>query len=244
VAGAVHLYTLDFYRLCRARLRPGGVVAQWLPLHGQSLGSARVAARTFLAAFPHAQLWLPSVRDAVLLGSDRPLVLPLERLQRLYAVPSAMDSLRAAYLETPQALLATYLLDREGIAAWSEGADLVTDERPRLEFFRRFGPNMGDRDIAGLLARAPGDLAWVAGLPADPGLAARVATERRAMRLYLRSEIEEDVSAAAEAARISRGTGFFLYRFGCDAWQLEALRAQPGGAFAAQAARCARVGGG
>src|SRR6185369_11518196 len=56
VAGSVHLYALEFYRLCRGHLLPGGVVAQWLPLHGQSLGSARAVARTFLQAFPHAQL--------------------------------------------------------------------------------------------------------------------------------------------------------------------------------------------
>jgi hypothetical protein len=244
VAGAVHLYTRDFYRLCRAHLRPGGVVAQWLPLHGQSLGSARVVARTFLEAFPHVQLWLPSVRDAVLLGSDRPLVLPLERLRRVYAAPSSAASLAAAYLETPEALLATFLLDRTGIAAWSAGADLATDERPRLEFFRRYGPNMEDGDIATLLVPAPGDFAWVQGLPGDPALASQVAEERQAMRLYLRSEIEEDGPAAVEAARMSRGTRFFLYRFGCDTWQLAALRAQPGAAYQAQVARCAGLGGG
>ena len=71
VAGSVHLYSSDFYRLCLQRLSPGGVVAQWLPLHAQSLASARMSARTFLAAFPHVQLWLPSIRDAVLAVSGK-----------------------------------------------------------------------------------------------------------------------------------------------------------------------------
>jgi len=62
VAGSVHLYSLDFYRLCSSRLNEGGAVAQWLPLHAQSLASARMSARTFLEAFPHVTLWLPSGR--------------------------------------------------------------------------------------------------------------------------------------------------------------------------------------
>src|SRR4029078_3421871 len=79
VAGSVHLYSLDFYEICKRHLAPGGVVAQWLPLHAQSLASARMTARTFLEAFPHAQLWLPSIRDAVLVGSMEPLRLDAPR---------------------------------------------------------------------------------------------------------------------------------------------------------------------
>jgi spermidine synthase len=237
VAGSVHLYSLDFYRLCRRHLLPGGVVAQWLPLHGQSLGSARATAQTFLAAFPHAQLWLPSIRDAVLLGSDRPLTLSPARLQQAYASPAGRESLEAAALETPEALLATYLLDREGIARWCAGADLVTDDRPRLEFFRPYGPNMEDRDIATLLAVPPADP-----LPV-PGLAEPVARERAAMRLYLRSEVEDDLGTARAAARMSRGTRFFLYRFGCDPTQLATLQRESAGglAFQVQARRCAEL---
>ncbi|HEX5041688.1 MAG TPA: hypothetical protein VFV75_02220 [Candidatus Polarisedimenticolaceae bacterium] len=237
VAGSVHLYSLDFYRLCRRHLLPGGVVAQWLPLHGQSLGSARATARTFLEAFPHAQLWLPSIRDAVLLGSDRSLTLSPDRLAQAYATATGRASLEAATLETPEALLATYLLDRGGIARWCAGADLVTDDRPRLEFFRPYGPNMEDRDIATLLAVPAADP-----IPL-PGFEHRVARETAAMRLYLRSEVEDDLGAAREAARISRGTRFFLYRFGCDPTQMENLRQESGGgpAFAAQARRCAEL---
>jgi len=240
VAGSVHLYTLDFYRLCRERLVPGGVVAQWLPLHAQSLASAKATARTFLEAFPYVGLWLPSIRDAVLIGSDRPLRLDPDRLRSAYAAPGTRASLDDAYFETPEALLGTYLLDRPGVALWSSGADLVTDDRPSIEFFRRYGPTMSDSEIATLLEPPPGGIDELLGTGADPALRAAVELERRAHLLYLRAAIDKDAAHSREAALASRATHFGLYRLGCDGPQLDALRKDPAGetAWRKQVAMC------
>jgi spermidine synthase len=229
VAGSVHLYTLDFYRLCRARLAQGGVVAQWLPLHSQSLASAKATARTFLEAFPYAQLWLPSIRDAVLIGSGEPLHLDGERLRAAYAAPKTRASLDAAYFETPEALLGTYLLDRNGVARWAESADVVTDDRPWIEFFRRYGPNMSDPDIATLLAQEAGAIDDVLGKDADPAFRSAVAAERDNNRLYVGGEIVRDSARSRQGALGSRATRYGLYRLGCDQPQLDALKVDPAG---------------
>jgi spermidine synthase len=240
VAGSVHLYTADFYRLCRGRLQTGGVVAQWLPLHAQSLASAKATARTFLEAFPYVQLWLPSIRDAVLLGSDRPLQLDPDRLRAAYAAPATKASLDAAYFETPEAMVGTYLLDRPGVALWSAGADLVTDDRPSIEFFRRYGATMSDSEIASLLQPPPGGIDELLGNRADPALRSAVELERRAHLLYLRAEIDRDAARSREAALASRATHFGLYRLGCDGPQLDALQKDPAGesAWRRQVAMC------
>lgn len=242
VAGSVHLYTWEFYQASRRRLRPGGIVAQWLPLHGQSLASARMTAATFLQAFPHVELWLPSVRDGVLVGSDRPLVLRGERLRDAWRTPRTRENLEAAHFETPEALLATRLLDREGLARWVGDAPLLTDDRPRMEFFTRLGPNMRDGEIATLLdvaaASDPGALADL-----DAALLVRVEEERLAHRLYLEAEVRDRGPAGVEAARRSRGTRFYRYRLGCAPEQLEALRRETGDGprWRSQAARCATL---
>jgi spermidine synthase len=224
VAGSVHLYSLDFYRICLRRLRPGGVVAQWLPLHAQSLASARMTASTFLEAFPEVQLWLPSVRDAVLIGSAEPLRLDLDRLDAAYASPSTRRNLRRAYLETPEALLATYLLDRRGVERWADAAPLITDERPRMEFFKNQGGNLDDRDIGTLLEPPQADWSWIAGLETRPELQRAIAEGNLALRAYVRSTVDQDPAQGAEAARMETGTEFFLSRFGCATRQLEVLR--------------------
>jgi len=223
VAGSVHLYTLDFYELCRRRSTPGAVVAQWLPLHAQSLASARMVAATFVEAFPHAMLWLPSARDAVLIGSDSPLRLDAGRLAAAYASPRTRNNLERAFLETPEALLATFLLDRAGIESWAGDAPVITDERPLMEFFRHQGGNMKDRDIASLLAIPQADRDWL-----DPANGERpspedLSRENAALRSYVRAATERDRTAGVLAARTARSTEFFLYPLGCTTPQLERI---------------------
>ena len=237
VAGSVHLYTLDFYELCRRRANPGAVVAQWLPLHGQSLASARMTARTFLEAFPNVLLWLPSVRDAVLIGSDQPLRLEAQRRQAAYADPRTRRNLEQAFFETSASLLSTFLLDREGIERWAADAPLITDERPLMEFFRHQGGNMKDQEIASLIALPQADWDWLAD---GEAMRDELSRENLALRSYIRSAVERNPAAGLEAARLAGSTEFFLYPFGCTTEQLSGL---PSTEAAAQGARCRRLRG-
>lgn len=234
VAGSVQLYSLDFYRLCLRRLRPGGVVAQWLPLHSQSTLSARMSVRSFLDAFPHAALWFPSAQDAVLVGSAEPLRIDLGRLHAAYTEPRTRANLEQAYLETPAALLGSYLLDRAGLERWVGDVPQITDEHPRMEFFRNQGGNMHQRDRLPLIDLPQPELPF----DADPELAERVALENRALRLYLRAVALGDPAAGGQAVRLSRGTEFYLYRMGCASAQLAGL--DPSAA-SLRAAQCARM---
>jgi spermidine synthase len=224
VAGAVHLYTLDFYRLCQRRTNPGAVVAQWLPFHGQSLASARMIARTFVEAFPHAMLWLPSVRDAVLIGSDAPLRLDARRLGAAFASPGTRENLARAFFETPASLLSTFLLNRDGIEEWAGEAPVITDERPWMEFFRHQGGNMNDSDIASLMALPQAGWEWIDGDPAESWRAEVLAQENRALRAYVRAAVARDPSSGLEAAGAARSTEFFLYPYGCTTEQLRRVR--------------------
>ncbi|HQK20236.1 MAG TPA: fused MFS/spermidine synthase, partial [Polyangiaceae bacterium] len=51
------LYTVEFYELVRDRLSEGGIVVQWLPLHGLSEREFKMIVRTFQQAFPSMTLW-------------------------------------------------------------------------------------------------------------------------------------------------------------------------------------------
>jgi spermidine synthase len=79
-AGTNALYSVEFYRLIASRLRPGGIAAQWFPMHLLSPENARAVAAAFRTVFPEAVLWIdPSNADArgtpqqgVLLGAAEP----------------------------------------------------------------------------------------------------------------------------------------------------------------------------
>jgi predicted membrane-bound spermidine synthase len=51
-AGSTHIYSAEFFRLARERLRPDGVMVQWLPPFSEY--SVEVLLKSFLSAFPDA----------------------------------------------------------------------------------------------------------------------------------------------------------------------------------------------
>jgi len=67
--GAGALYTLEHFQAIRARLAPGGLFCQWLPLHQLDEDMLKVIIRTFLEVFPNAQAYLLRFNvDAPVLG--------------------------------------------------------------------------------------------------------------------------------------------------------------------------------
>jgi spermidine synthase len=77
------LYTAEFYRSVKERLRPGGVFAQWVPVMGSMQGDLiRIHLNTFRSVFPNATLWYVYGSDqAFLLGTPEPFALDTARLQ-------------------------------------------------------------------------------------------------------------------------------------------------------------------
>ncbi|MGE8367597.1 spermidine synthase [Cupriavidus sp.] len=133
-AGVVNLYSRDFYELARSRLQPGGLFAQWLPLATQNDEDSRALVRSFLDAFPHASLWTTEVHEMLLVGSDAPLDLDAARIQARFNQPAVAGALREVGINSPAALLATWVTGREGLERYAAGAPAVTDDRPLIEY--------------------------------------------------------------------------------------------------------------
>lgn len=74
------LYTEEFYGIVLSRLTPGGVAAQWVPLHRLPREEfARILA-TWARIFPHSAVHAAGGRHAVLIGSNRPLALHIDAM--------------------------------------------------------------------------------------------------------------------------------------------------------------------
>ena len=140
-AGAASLYTVEMYQRARQAMRPAGVIAQWLPLHGLTDGELRLLTRTFLSVFPHAALFMLTPLEAALVGSPGPLAVDLPRLLSRLSPPRVQQSLRGIGFQGASAEeLAGEILGLAPLHG-SELADLigpgpvVTDDRPLVETF-------------------------------------------------------------------------------------------------------------
>ena len=130
--GSAPLYSLDFFRLCRSRLAPGGVMCQYLPLHRMPTDAFRRAIATFQDAFPETWV-LFSLGHAVLVGRDRPLDLDWQLWSERLATHRLVDDLAASALAAPAQIAALLQLDPEGCRAIGVGPP-STVLHPRLEF--------------------------------------------------------------------------------------------------------------
>ena len=133
-AGVNNLYSSDFYQLCKTRLTPNGVVAQWWPISTQSLAASRSLVRAMLDSFDYVTLWTTELHEMLLVGSMHPMSVDIARIENIMHYPPLAESLREIGINSPEALLATYMMNKEGLEAFAGDAKPVTDNFPRLEY--------------------------------------------------------------------------------------------------------------
>jgi hypothetical protein len=133
-AGVVNLYSTGFYELARSRLRPGGLLAQWLPLPTQNDENTQSLVRSFLDVYPDVSLWTTEIHEMLLVGSLTPLDLDVPRIVERFNRPEVASALREVGIASPEALMATWITGRAGLEEYAGAALPVTDDQPRIEY--------------------------------------------------------------------------------------------------------------
>jgi spermidine synthase len=151
-AGVANLYSTNFYQLASQRLTNGGMLAQWLPLGAQNEDDSRAIVRSFLDVFPYATLWSTELHETLLVGSNKPIILDADRIARRFHQPKTEAALYEVGINSPAALLATYLTDRAGLEKFASDAAPVTDDRPSIEYTTWVRPGEVARVLPDLLA--------------------------------------------------------------------------------------------
>ncbi len=135
-AGAGSLYSHEMYATVAARLAPGGLFCQWLPLYQLTREEFDMITHTFLSVFPQTSLWradfYPNRPVVGLIGQLGPRQVDLERVgERLGGLP---DWGRDPLLATPRGVEMLYAGDLAAATNLFGHAPLNTDDRPLLEF--------------------------------------------------------------------------------------------------------------
>ena len=131
ITGVSNLFTRDFFEIVSSKLKPNGIVCQWFHLYGMSDESTRTLLATFRSVFPHALAFKD--HDLILLGSRKPFQLSMSLTRGLFEDPAIKDSLASAHIRYPADILAELRLDDVGMASYSQGAPINTDDNLLLE---------------------------------------------------------------------------------------------------------------
>ncbi len=175
VKGCAALNTVEYYRMCRDHLNPGGSVCLWFPFNESNLDTTKSVIATFFQVFPHGILWSNEREghgyDAVLFGQVEPTVINVDELQQRLDRPDHQLVKQSLHdvgfgeikegtdgvVVVPEEgidLLGTYAGGASSLADWSRGAQINTDRNLRLQYLAGMWLNsyIGERILASILA--------------------------------------------------------------------------------------------
>jgi spermidine synthase len=190
-SGSASLYTVEHFRAVRARLAPGGLFCQWLPLHQLDLTTLASIVRSFIEVYPggFALLATNSLETPVLglvVREDGARFDAGSLRSRLAAAP---DTAADVGLVDEFAVLGSFFAGPQSLARFAEGAVLNTDDRPVVAYLApriTYAPDSRPRDrLLALLERlsiAPEEL--IASAP-DAAWSRRLAAYWQARDLFL-----------------------------------------------------------
>jgi len=141
VKGSAALSTLEYYEMCKAHLKPGGVMTMWIPLYESNSETVKSSMATFFKVFPNGILWSNDHKgegyDAVLFGRADPTQLDLdawcERLDRDDHA-RVKQSLQEVGFHSAISLLGTYAGQAQDLQGWMRNAQINTDRNLRLQY--------------------------------------------------------------------------------------------------------------
>ena len=161
VKGTSTLYSQEYFELCKAHLKPGGVVTQWVPLYESDFDTIKSELATFFSVFPHGTIWNSDATnqgyDVVLVGRAEPEPMDTEpqtididaleaRMRRPDHVKVAV-SLAEVGLGSAFDLMSTYAGRDDELHSWLKGAQINRDLNMRLQYLAGWGLNYNHADV-------------------------------------------------------------------------------------------------
>jgi predicted negative regulator of RcsB-dependent stress response len=126
-AGVARLYSREYYAQAKARLRPGGLMTQWLPTDQMPRAVMHAAIRSFVEVFADSMLFVGAHTNFILMGCNGPLRLgTLET--RLAAEPRVAAELRPFGIRRPLDLILRIVQSGPQLARTTATAPIISDQ--------------------------------------------------------------------------------------------------------------------
>ena len=135
IAGMGDLFSDDFYRIVATRLRPGGILCQWVQCYQISPDAIRTVIRTLARTFPRGQIfYVESAADLIVLASpNADVALDPAAWEVAFRQPAVAADLARIGVERPADLLRYYRGRLDRVAAEAGPGPVNTDDNGWLE---------------------------------------------------------------------------------------------------------------
>lgn len=200
VAGAVNLYTEQFFALMKSRLKEDGVATFWLPIYQLKVSETKAILRAFHGAFPNASVWASSDEEWIMTGINGPGVrLNEAEVKRLWSDAGTRADLVRIGVEVPEQMGALFLMDADEIERITASTPPLTDIFPKR------------------LSDAPGDLQETHRFATEYFDAAQATRRFRSSKL-IGHIWPEEMKKGVDAAFVIRETRFLSEIHGSNAF--------------------------
>ncbi len=134
ISGVGALFTVDFFKMLKKRLNPGGIACIWVHTN-MSPDSFKSIIRSFSGEFPHVTMWESIAGDDYLLiGSETEYGLSFEKAQHYLSHKTVGHDLNRIGINNVPDLLSLMIMSREKLLQFSASAPMHTDDNSLLEF--------------------------------------------------------------------------------------------------------------
>jgi spermidine synthase len=139
LAGVADLFTQEAFSRIHQKLRPGGVLVQWLQSYETSDEVVKRIICTLQSVFPHVAVYRLTSGDLGLVASDQPLTIDFDRAQAVLAHPAVQnlfDTLNRPDLpRTIDEVLFGQLCGARTVQLLCQGfAEPLREEHPQIEY--------------------------------------------------------------------------------------------------------------
>jgi spermidine synthase len=132
MSGVANLFTREFFLAARKKLRPDGVMCQWIHLYQISWHDVTIFLKTFQSVFPYLSIWVDG-SDMLVMGSAQRMPVLVSKIEAEMLEPDVLKSMERSNLSTAN-LLKKYLSNERIVKILRVDIPLNTDDHPILEF--------------------------------------------------------------------------------------------------------------
>jgi spermidine synthase len=135
MSGLASLFSQEFFRHARERLRPDGIMLQWIQAYNMRPEDFRMVVNTFRSAFPAASIWNPVRGDFLLVGRRESRPIDLDQVRaRFDGIPEVRRDLERIGVRAWPGVLGFFMLGEVDTARFAQGGGLNTHDKLPLEF--------------------------------------------------------------------------------------------------------------